>query len=97
MTQASISPVSPLERIQTIDIIRGFALLGVLIISFTVDDANVSPQEGWTGFGDQLLLAYQTNNGRSFPINLLFSFRSWVCLPDAKSRSPQFFFWSCLS
>lgn len=55
MQHQNLTPVAPQERIQTIDIIRGFALLGVLIVNFTVDDNNTSPQEGWTGFGDQLV------------------------------------------
>ena len=34
MTKDIIQPVSQQERIQTIDIIRGFALLGILIVNF---------------------------------------------------------------
>src|SRR5688572_9959553 len=37
MPQSSLQPVAMQERIQTIDIIRGVALLGILIINFTVD------------------------------------------------------------
>ena len=54
MTQAPIAPTSSPERIQTIDIIRGFALFGILIVNFTVDNGDMSPMNGWTGFGDQL-------------------------------------------
>ena len=55
MQISAITPVSLQERIRTIDIIRGFALLGILIINFTVDDGDVSPMEGRTGFFDQLI------------------------------------------
>ena len=55
MTQSTMVPVSQQERIQTIDIIRGLALLGILVINFTVDDGEVSPGEGWTSFGNQII------------------------------------------
>jgi uncharacterized protein len=55
MQHQNLTPVAIQERIQAIDIIRGFALLGVVIVNFTVDDNNTSPQEGWTGVGDQLV------------------------------------------
>ena len=52
MTQTTLGPVQAQERIQTIDIIRGIALFGILVINFTVDD-SVGPQVGFTGFSDQ--------------------------------------------
>ena len=55
MTQSTIGPVAPQERIQTIDIIRGFALFGILIVNLTVDNPGVSPMHGRTGFFDQLV------------------------------------------
>ena len=55
MTQSTIGPVVPQERIQTIDIIRGFALFGILIVNLTVDNPGVSPMQGRTGFFDQLV------------------------------------------
>jgi len=53
MTSTTITPVTINERIQTIDILRGIALLGILIINFTVDAAYGGPSEGWTGIADQ--------------------------------------------
>jgi hypothetical protein len=55
MPKQTLQPVAIQERIQTIDIIRGLALLGILVINFTVDDGEVSPMEGWTSFGNQLV------------------------------------------
>ncbi len=52
--QQHLQPVSLQERIQTIDIIRALALLGVVIANFTVDNMDVRPDEGRTGFLDQL-------------------------------------------
>jgi len=54
MRPQTLQPVAVQERIQKIDIIRGIALLGILIINFTVDNRNVQPEEGWTGLFDQL-------------------------------------------
>ena len=54
MQHQTLQPVALQERIQTIDIIRGFALFGILIINFTVDDSDIAPWEGWSGFADQL-------------------------------------------
>ena len=54
MPKQSLQPVALQERIQTIDIIRGFALFGVLVINFTVDNRNIEPEAGWTGIADQL-------------------------------------------
>ncbi len=55
MQTFTIGPVQALERIQTIDILRALALLGVVIANFTVDNRDVTPAEGRTWFFDQLV------------------------------------------
>lgn len=49
----AIGPVSPAERIQVIDILRGFALFGVLLINMRNFDL---PGQEWTGMVDQVAL-----------------------------------------
>ncbi|MDP1809768.1 MAG: DUF3471 domain-containing protein [Sediminibacterium sp.] len=53
MQQQNLKPVALQERIQTIDIIRGFALFGIVVVNITVD-SGLSPWDGWPGFADQL-------------------------------------------
>jgi uncharacterized membrane protein YeiB len=55
MQQQTLQPVAIQERIQTIDILRAFALFGVVVANFTVDNQDVAPDEGRTGFFDQLV------------------------------------------
>ncbi len=45
MLQQKLVPLVPQERVETIDIIRGVALVGILIINFTVDHRDLNP---WT-------------------------------------------------
>src|SRR6185436_18714651 len=54
MKYQKLRPIALPERIQTIDIIRGFALFGVLVVNLTVDNQNVQPWDGWPGIADQL-------------------------------------------
>lgn len=49
----AIGPVSPAERIQVIDILRGYALFGVLLINMRNFDL---PGQKWTGTVDQVAL-----------------------------------------
>ena len=55
MQQQPLQPLALQERIQTIDIIRGFAIFGILVVNFTVDNPGVSPMQGRTGLIDQLV------------------------------------------
>ncbi len=35
-TSAPLTPVQPAERIQIVDILRGFALFGILLVNMTI-------------------------------------------------------------
>lgn len=55
MTPSSITPITSAGRIQTIDIIRGIALLGIIIINFTTDSMWLTPVAGQTTFSDHVI------------------------------------------
>lgn len=55
MNHQTLTPVSTEVRIQTIDIIRGFAVFGILVVNLTVDNPNMSPMEGRTSILDQIV------------------------------------------
>lgn len=62
-------PVVVQERIETLDIVRGFALLAILLVNWSTDLLWVlEPWAGWTGAPDQL--AYWT-------VQLLLDNKSW--------------------
>ncbi|MGH9580312.1 MAG: DUF418 domain-containing protein [Terriglobales bacterium] len=51
---AHLGPVAPQERIETLDILRGFAILAIRIVNWTTDllwDVNASA--GWSGLADR--------------------------------------------
>jgi uncharacterized protein len=92
MKQA-LQPVSLQERIQTIDIIRGFALFGILIINLTVDNSGVSPMEGRTGFSDQLAywpIKFFMDDRAMAIFCLLFGLGFAIQLQRAEARNAPF-------
>lgn len=52
----SIAPITAQERIETLDILRGFAIFGILIVNWSTDLLwDVDPGSGWTaGFADRV-------------------------------------------
>jgi len=50
----TIGPVSAQERIETLDILRGFAIFAILLVNWTTDLLwDVEPSVGWTGLADK--------------------------------------------
>jgi hypothetical protein len=95
MTQATIWTVTPKERIQTIDIIRGFALFGILIINFTVDASNTAPWKGWSGFGDQVVfwtISFFMDDKFMSIYSFLFGLGFTLQMQRAKARNTSFAF-----
>ena len=89
----SIAPVTKEERIQTIDIVRGFALLGILIVNFKNTISNNSGP--WTGTSDMSVkwfIMYFMND-KFWPIyTLLFGLGFALQMERAAARQ-SFFGW----
>ncbi len=93
MNQQTLQPVSLQERIQTIDIIRGFALLGIMIVNFTVDNAALQPWAGWTGIADQFAywsISFFLNDKFQTIYCFLFGLGFSLQLLRAESRNSPF-------
>jgi len=64
-------PVAPQERIETLDILRGFAIFAILIVNWTTDLLwDVEPSAGWAGLADQATywLIWLLLDEKSWPI-----------------------------
>ena len=95
MAQHTLQPVAIQERIQTIDIIRGFALLGILIVNLTVDNPGVSPMQGRTGLLDQLVywpIDFFMNDKFMAIYCFLFGLGFAIQMLRAKERGSNFVF-----
>ena len=55
MTKTLTDTVSSNERIQSIDIIRGFALFGVLAVNIGSANLTNNASQGWTGIAEQII------------------------------------------
>ncbi|MFN2457243.1 MAG: DUF418 domain-containing protein [Chitinophagaceae bacterium] len=87
-------PVAPLERIATLDILRGFALLCILIVNWSVDlkwDVDY-----WEGFRETTdIIAYHMVefflNEKSWPMfSFLFGLGFTIQMQRAKDRDSNF-------
>ncbi len=95
MQQQKLQPVAIQERIQTIDIIRGIALFGILIVNLTVDNPGVSPMQGRTGFFDQLVywpIEFFLNDKFMAIFCFLFGLGFAIQMPRAKEKNSKFVF-----
>ncbi|MBI2957191.1 MAG: DUF418 domain-containing protein [Acidobacteria bacterium] len=64
-------PVPPAERIETLDILRGFAIFAILIVNWTTDLLwDVEPAAGWAGLADKATfwLVWLLLDEKSWPI-----------------------------
>ncbi len=95
MQATTLGPVTEQERIQTIDIIRGFALFGILIINFTVDAGLTEPWEGFPSIIDQLVywpVAFFLDNKFVGIYCFLFGLGFSIQMLRAKERNSPFVF-----
>ena len=88
-----IRPTTPKERIQVIDILRGFALFGILLVGM----GGVSGPEGadwWTGTADRVakqLIFYLAQGKFVTMFSFLFGLSFCLQLVRAESRAADFF------
>jgi len=91
---AGLSPVAPQERIETLDILRGFAIFAILVVNWSVDLIwDAEPWAGWTGIADQISYwAIQfTLNEKSWPIfAFLFGLGFSIQMKRAEARGASF-------
>lgn len=80
---AGLGPVAPQERVETLDILRGFALFGVLLINMRNFDL---PGQEWTGTDGQVALWLTIALGDSKFWTFLISLRLGVCTPARSSE-----------
>ncbi len=95
MQHQNLRPVAIQNRIQTIDIIRGFALVGILTINFTVDHGLTEPWAGFTGFVDQLVywpVAFFMNDKFLTIYAFLFGLGFSIQMLRAEERNSPFVF-----
>ena len=95
MHHQNLQPVAIQERIQTIDIIRGFALLGILIVNMTVDNPGMRPMQGRNGFLDQLVywpIEFFLNDKFMNIFCFLFGLGFAIQLTRAKENNSNFIF-----
>ncbi|MDX1454201.1 MAG: DUF418 domain-containing protein [Gammaproteobacteria bacterium] len=95
--QTGLAPVSASERIQTIDVLRGFALLGILLVNmhffykpimeaFNVDADALSP----LGYGVEWFIGFFAQ-GKFYPLfSFLFGLGFAVQLTRAEARGGPF-------
>lgn len=87
-------PVAPQERIETLDILRGFALFGVLVANWVTDfPGDMEAYKGWTGRAD--VIAYGTIefllNEKARPIfTFLFGLGFALQMQRAEARGARF-------
>jgi uncharacterized protein len=102
MIQATIGPVTLKQRIQILDILRGFALLGILVVNI-VDDYRFAVPNTSPGFNElnswTTQLVHALAEGSFYPIfAFLFGigFAIWMDKSMKKNGGPVRFIWRSL-
>ncbi len=92
--QAALRPIPPKERVEVIDILRGFALFGILVVNIVVFASDYLPRTTmWPGIADLAVLRLTEIffEDRFFRIySLLFGLGFFIQLDRAKTRSARF-------